>query len=71
MNIFRVPLNVLVVVGTKMSDSDEVKALSQKAGYHMVFVTCCAWFVMAALCQLALNSGKLAAVQKVKAKKTD
>merc|ERR1711865_1352128 len=58
MNIFRVPLNILVVVGTKMSDSKDVADMSQKVGYHMVFVTCCVWFLMTAFCQITLTSRK-------------
>jgi hypothetical protein len=53
MNIFRVPLNILVVVGTKMSDSEDISTST-------VFMVCCVWFLMTAGCQILLNNGALA-----------
>lgn len=45
MNIFRLPLNILVVVGTKMSDS---------ANPNLVFATCAIWFAGASFLQWLL-----------------
>jgi len=46
MNIFRLPLNILVVVGTKMSD---------QADPSMVFFTCSLWFLGASILQYTLT----------------
>ena len=45
MTIFRIPLNIFVVIGTKM---EEMLPL------HVVFLTCCAWFGVAFLLQATL-----------------
>ena len=45
MNVFRVPLNLIVVIGTKLSDV---------ASPRVVFLTCAVWFAMASLCQCLL-----------------
>eukprot|EP00616_Rhizochromulina_sp_CCMP1243_P011157 CAMPEP_0118993530 /NCGR_PEP_ID=MMETSP1173-20130426/55240_1 /TAXON_ID=1034831 /ORGANISM="Rhizochromulina marina cf, Strain CCMP1243" /LENGTH=59 /DNA_ID=CAMNT_0006944777 /DNA_START=68 /DNA_END=247 /DNA_ORIENTATION=- len=46
MTIFRVPLNILVVIGTKMEET---------AAPETVFYTCAAWFGLSSLFQVALT----------------
>jgi hypothetical protein len=48
MNLFRVPLNILVVIGTKMSDSETISTST-------VFQVCALWFGMAAVLQVLLR----------------
>lgn len=47
MNIFRLPLNILVVIGTRMTD------LAQP---ETVFVVIASWFLISALLQLRLSA---------------
>ena len=57
MTIFRVPLNVLVVIGTKLEETVPLPT---------VFLTCCAWFGLATLLQATLAVRTTAAAAKTK-----
>jgi MFS family permease len=58
MNLFRVPLNILVVIGTKMSDAENISTST-------VFQVCFLWFGIAAGLQFLLK-GTLAKGEKGK-----
>ena len=48
MNVYRVPLNILVVIGTKMEEL---------APANVVFCTIASWFGVCCLLQIALTLG--------------
>jgi len=50
MNIFRLPLNLMVVIGTKLTDS---------APSHVVFLVCASWFAICAILQMVLCSASM------------
>lgn len=58
MNIFRLPLNVLVVVGTRITDV---------AAPETVFVVIAAWFLTSAVLQLRLSAYAAGAASAVAA----